>query len=234
MFDDVRSNLGITLMKEKDFYSGIVGSFDGLVDKFGSTMRHFPELVNKKIVDFNPLLPLGQYFTFFDYFHDEYAELLENNDVLNTVYLRLNEQLGEETFVGDWYTVEQSGIDNFAKVTGDQQWIHIDPERAKQQSPFKTTIAHGFLTLALIPLLTESVDPKKNIFPEAKMVVNYGLNRVIFPFPVKVGKRIRARARIIKLVPMKRGLEVVREITIEIENSTRSACIAETVLRLYF
>lgn len=221
-------------MKERDFYTGIVESFDDLVDKFGSTLRHFPELVNKKLDDFNTMLPLGQHVAFFDNYNDEKSTFLENNDVLKTVYLRLNEQLGEETFVGDWYTVEQSSVDQFAQLTGDQQWIHTSPDRAKKESPFRSTIAHGFLTLALIPYLTESVDPDKNIFPEAKMVVNYGLNRVLFPFPVKVGKRIRARARIIKLVPMKRGLEVVREIKIEIENSARSACIAETVLRLYF
>jgi len=221
-------------MKEKDFYTGIVESFDDFVDRFGSTIRHFPELVNKKLDGFHTLRPLGQYVAFFDQHEYQQAQFLKNNDALKAVYLRLNEQLGEETFVGDWYTVDQAGIDQFGLVTGDQQWIHTDPERAKSESPFKSTIAHGFLTLALIPLLTESVDPDKNIFPEARMVVNYGLNRVLFPFPVKVGKRIRARARIIRLVPMKRGLEVVREIKIEIEDSARSACIAETVLRLYF
>lgn len=119
-------------------------------------------------------------------------------------------------------------------VTGDQQWIHTSPDRAKKESPYRTTIAHGFLTLALIPSLTDSVDPEKNIYPEARMVVNYGLNSVVFPFPIKIGKRIRARTRVTKLVPMKRGLEVVREIKIEIENISRPACIAETVVRLYF
>lgn len=232
-------------MKEKEFYAGIVESFkknhiryqstyDDLIDKFGSTIRHIPERVNRKLVDSNILTTLGQYVTFLDDTDAKTALLLEGNDVLKTVYLRLNEHLGEETFVGDWYTVEQSNVDQFAKITGDQQWIHTSPDRAKKESPYRTTIAHGFLTLALIPFLTDSVDPEKNIYPEARMVVNYGLNSVIFPFPIKIGKRIRARARITKLVPMKRGLEVVREIKIEIENTARSACIAETVVRLYF
>ncbi len=218
-------------MKEKEFYADIIESFDDVIDKF----RQFPELVNRKLVDSTILTTLGQYATFLDYDCDaKIALLLEKNNDLKAVYLRLNEHLGEETFVGDWYTVEQSSVDQFAQVTGDQQWIHTSPDRAKKESPYRTTIAHGFLTLALIPLLTDSVDPEKNIYPEARMVVNYGLNSVVFPFPIKIGKRIRARARVTKLVPMKRGLEVVREIKIEIENSTRPACIAETVVRLYF
>lgn len=232
-------------MKEKEFYTDIVESFrknhiryqssyDDLIDKFGSTIRQFPDLVNRKLVDSNVLISLGKYVSFLGNEEAQIALLLEKNDVLKTVYLRLNAHLGEETFVGDWYTVEQASVDQFALVTGDQQWIHTSPDRAKKESPYRTTIAHGFLTLALIPLLTDSVDPEKNIYPEARMVVNYGLNSVVFPFPIKIGKRIRAHARITKLVPMKRGLEVVREIKIEIENSTRPACIAETVVRLYF
>ncbi|PHS23668.1 MAG: dehydratase [Methylophaga sp.] len=209
-------------------------SYDDLIDKFGSTIRQFPDLVNRKLVDSNVLISLGKYVSFLGNEEAQIALLLEKNDVLKTVYLRLNAHLGEETFVGDWYTVEQASVDQFALVTGDQQWIHTSPDRAKKESPYRTTIAHGFLTLALIPLLTDSVDPEKNIYPEARMVVNYGLNSVVFPFPIKIGKRIRAHARITKLVPMKRGLEVVREIKIEIENSTRPACIAETVVRLYF
>jgi len=206
-----------------------------LFDKVESTIRHFPEIINKKIAYArNMSFPLGQYLHFFDHTQQDKAALFEQSDGLKAVYTRLSEKLGEESYIGEWYTVDQEGIDRFAKVTGDQQWIHTDPERAKTESPFKTTIAHGFLTLALIPLLTDSVSPEKSLYPEAKMVVNYGLNRVLFPFPVKAGKRIRARTRVIKLISMKRGLEVVREVRIEIENSTRPACIAETVLRLYF
>ncbi len=233
-------------MKEKEFYTSIVESFkknhdkyqlsyDELIEKLGTTIRQFPELVNKKIIDSNVLNNFGQYLHFFDSIEKEkIALLLEQNDALKIVYTRLNENLGKETFVGEWYTVEQSTVNQFAKVTGDQQWIHISADRAKKESPYRSTIAHGFLTLALIPFLTDSVDPEKNIFPEAKMVVNYGLNSVLFPFPIKIGKRIRAHARVTKLVPMKRGLEVVREITIKIEGIAKPACIAETVLRLYF
>ncbi|WMS85737.1 MaoC family dehydratase [Pleionea litopenaei] len=150
------------------------------------------------------------------------------------VYQELQEQLGEETFVGEWLLVDQKCINQFAEVTGDKQWIHTDAERAAEESPFKTTIAHGFLTLSLIPALTDTVNSDNNPYPDAKMVVNYGLNQVRFPFPVKSGSRVRARTRLIGLTPMKRSIEIVNEVSIEVENSKRLACVAETVLRLYF
>ncbi len=149
-------------------------------------------------------------------------------------YQKLQQQLGEETFVGEWYTVDQKCIDQFAAVTQDQQWIHTDPERAAKESPFKSTIAHGFLTLSLLPMLTEAVDEAKNPYPEAKMAVNYGLNQVRFPYPVRSGSRVRAHTKLIELSPMRKSIELVNEVSIEIENSKRLACVAETVLRLYF
>ncbi len=151
-----------------------------------------------------------------------------------TTYKALKQKIGQETFLGEWQTVDQECINKFADITGDNQWIHTDPERAVIESPFKSTIAHGFLTLALIPTLTETVDPDNNPYPEAKMVVNYGLNRVRFPFPVKAGSRVRARKKLISVTPTKRSIEVVNEVSIEVENRTRPACVAETVLRLYF
>ncbi|WP_144392860.1 MaoC family dehydratase [Pleionea sediminis] len=150
------------------------------------------------------------------------------------VYEELHEQLNQETFVGDWFMVDQACINQFAAVTGDKQWIHTEPERAANESPFKTTIAHGFLTLSLIPTLTDAVNSENNPYPGAKMVVNYGLNQVRFPFPVKSGSRVRARTTLVGLTPMKRSIEVVNEVSIEVENSKRLACVAQTVLRLYF
>ncbi|MEE4244330.1 MAG: MaoC family dehydratase [Kangiellaceae bacterium] len=147
------------------------------------------------------------------------------------VFSKLQQQIGQETFVGDWYMVDQRCIDQFAEVTGDHQWIHTNPERAAKESPFKTTIAHGFLTLSLIPSLTQA---EKDPYPEAKMIVNYGLNQVRFPFPVRSGSRVRARTKLIELVAMKRSIEVVNEVSIEVENSKRMACVAQTVVRLYF
>jgi acyl dehydratase len=154
--------------------------------------------------------------------------------VAERVFKSLKKQLGTETFLGNWYLVDQNCIDQFADVTGDHQWIHTDPDRAREESPFKSTIAHGFLTLALIPTLTESDNPDNNPFPEARIVVNSGLNQVRFPFPVKSGSRVRARTRLIEVIPMRRSIEVVNEVSIEVEKSRRPACVAETVMRLYF
>ncbi|MCP4955044.1 MaoC family dehydratase [Photobacterium aquimaris] len=146
----------------------------------------------------------------------------------------LTASLGEEIHVGEWLTVDQLRINNFANVTEDHQWIHTDPQKAAVESPFKTTIAHGFLTLSLLSVLTDSVDPASPKFPSAKMTVNYGLNQVRFPYPVKSGVNIRARTKIQSVTPIKRGLEIVQEITVEIEGCRRPACVAESVMRLYF
>ncbi|WP_064609072.1 MaoC family dehydratase [Photobacterium sp. J15] len=146
----------------------------------------------------------------------------------------LNETLGEVIHVGKWLTVDQERINAFADVTEDHQWIHTDPERAAAESPFKTTIAHGFLTLSLLSVLTDSVDPENQKFPTAKMTVNVGLNKVRFPYPVKSDNRVRASTKIQSVTPIKRGLEIVQELTIEIEGVRRPGCVAESVIRLMF
>ena len=146
----------------------------------------------------------------------------------------LNATLGEEIHIGDWLLIDQERINQFAHATDDHQWIHTDPTRAASESPFKTTIAHGFLTLSLLSVLTDSVDPDNTRYPKAKMAVNYGLNQVRFPYPVKVGHRVRARTKIQSVTPIKRGLEIVQEISVEIENCRRPGCVAESVIRLYF
>jgi len=156
------------------------------------------------------------------------------NKASEKAYKDLKKLLGQETFVGEWTKIGQNCIDQFAAVTGDTQWIHTDPERAKKESPFKTTIAHGFLTLALIPKLTNAIDPENTLYPDARMIVNYGLNQVRFPFPVKSGSRVRARTRLIALTPLKNSIELVNETSIEVENRTRFACVAQTVMRLYY
>jgi len=132
------------------------------------------------------------------------------------VYNELSEKIGQVIHVGDWIHVDQERINQFGLVTEDMQWIHTDPERAAVESPFKTTIAHGFLTLALLPKLTDSVNPDNNLFPTAKMVVNIGLNQVRFPYPVKSGNNLRASSTLTKVTPIKKGLEIEREIKVEI------------------
>ena len=149
-------------------------------------------------------------------------------------YNKWYQHLDEETFTGEWHVIDQECINQFADVTDDNQWIHTNPERAAEESPFGGTIAHGFLTLALLPKLTDSVNPENNPYPEARMLVNYGLNRVRFPYPVKAGSEVRARTKLIDVVPAKRSVDIVNEISVEINGCRRLACVAETVLRVYF
>jgi acyl dehydratase len=140
----------------------------------------------------------------------------------------LQQRVGEELAVGDWVTVDQATIDKFAEATGDRQWIHVDAERAKQ-GPFGTTIAHGFLTLSLLPRLAESAIT----IDDVRMGVNYGLNRVRFPAPVPSGSRIRARMKLLAYDAIDGGAQLVMEVTMERDGGDKPVCVAETVSRRY-
>jgi acyl dehydratase len=146
----------------------------------------------------------------------------------------LKPQIGTETFVGEWFEITQDRINQFADVTEDHQWIHVDVERAKTMSPFGTTIAHGFLTLSLIPYLTDTVTPDEPPFPDLKMAVNYGLNKVRFPAPVKTGDRIRVRSMLQSAEQVKGSLQSISLLTVEIEGQEKPCCVAEMVVRFYF
>ena len=156
-----------------------------------------------------------------------------SNENIKKAYDKIKNHVGEEILVGQWETVNQDQINRFADLTGDNQWIHTDVEKAKIESPFKSTIAHGFLTLSLIPKLTENFD-FESIHPGLKMIVNCGLNQVRFPYPVKSGSKIRGRVKITNLTPKKNNIELVNEVSIEVEGRKRFGCVAETVLRLYY
>ncbi|TLM67851.1 MAG: MaoC family dehydratase [Deltaproteobacteria bacterium] len=147
----------------------------------------------------------------------------------------LQENFGAEIAVGDWLAIDQQRIDAFAEATGDRQWIHVDPERARRESPYGTTIAHGFLTLSLLPFLTggNSPDYLRRHFPGMRLRVNYGLNKLRFPAPVKCGDRIRARTLLKNAVLLDRGLEVVYVFTVDIEGQDKPALVAEQLLRVY-
>ena len=137
---------------------------------------------------------------------------------------------GSELGVSDWLTVDQAKIDAFANCTGDHQFIHVNPELAKQ-TPFGTTIAHGFLTLSLLPVLAYGVLPA---IDGAKMGVNYGMNKLRFMAPVKSGKRIRARFKLIDVTERAPGvLQSTTEVTAEIEGEDKPALIAEWVSLTY-
>lgn len=147
----------------------------------------------------------------------------------------LRQSFGREIVVGDWLTIDQPRIDAFAAATGDTQWIHIDPERAKRESPYGTTVAHGFLTLSLLPFLTggNSPDFLRRHFPGMRLRVNYGLNKLRFPSPVRCGDRIRARTTLKEAMLLDKGIEVVYLYTVDIDGGSKPALVAEQVLRVY-
>lgn len=137
--------------------------------------------------------------------------------------------VGEEIAVSDWVEVTQQRIDEFARATGDHQWIHVDPQRAAK-GPFGTTIAHGYLTLSMLPMFMQSAIELRGV----RMSVNYGLNRVRFPAPVPAGSRLRARFRVVSVEEIgDAGLQIVTEATVEREGAERPVCIAQTVARRY-
>ena len=137
--------------------------------------------------------------------------------------------IGQEVGTSSWLTIEQDRIDRFAEATGDHQWIHVDPERAKD-GPFGSTIAHGFLTLSLIPGLSWEIYTIEG----ARLSVNYGLNKLRFITPVKVGSRVRAHLAIadVQDVPGN-ALHVAMNVTIELEGAQKPAAVAETLTRVY-
>ncbi|MDJ0350753.1 MaoC family dehydratase [Cryobacterium sp. PH29-G1] len=132
-----------------------------------------------------------------------------------------------ELGVSDWHRVEQHQVQGFADATGDQQWIHVDPVRAAA-GPFGGPVAHGYLTLSMIPFFAGQVYRVVGV----KMVVNYGLNKVRFPSPVPVDSRVRNRLTLLAVTPTARGSQVIIRHRIEVEDSPRPACIAETVTLL--
>lgn len=142
----------------------------------------------------------------------------------------LGEWVGREIGVTDWFPVTQNLIQQFAEVTGDRQWIHLDQNRARQESRFRTTIAHGFLTLSLLSCFIRQV---LEIRGGVGMTVNYGLNRVRFPAPVRADCRIRAHFVVQSVEPVPGALEAVFEVKIETEGSAKPCCVAEWVLRYY-
>ena len=140
----------------------------------------------------------------------------------------LRAAVGEHIGYSEWHEVTQDQVNAFADATGDHQWIHVDPERAAQ-GPFGTTIAHGFLTLSLIPKLMSQIFRLEGV----RMGVNYGLNRVRFPSPVPTESRIRAGQRLVSVEDIPDGVHVVSEVTVEREGGDKPCCVAETVTRYY-
>ena len=141
----------------------------------------------------------------------------------------LSTWLGLEVAVSDWVTITQQRIHQFADATGDHQWIHVDVERAAKESPFGSTIAHGFLTLSLVPHLKDLCMEYAGV----KMGVNYGTNRVRFMAPVKVDSKLRGRFKLMAVEEIKGGVQMTWECTLEMEGHGKPACVAELVTRAY-
>lgn len=138
-------------------------------------------------------------------------------------------KVGQEVVVSDWLEVTQERIDQFADATGDHQWIHVDVERARRESPFGTTIAHGFLTLSLLShFLNNSLE-----FGDSKMGVNYGCNRLRFTAPVKTGSRLRARFKLKEFQRIEGGAQMIWDVAMECEGQEKPALVAEWVGRRY-
>jgi acyl dehydratase len=140
----------------------------------------------------------------------------------------LEHLVGQPVGVSDWVEVTQQRIQLFADATGDHQWIHVDPARAKA-GPFGTTIAHGFLTLSLLP----EMSAKAFAISDVRMGVNYGLNRVRFPAPVPSGSRLRGHFKLAAFEPLEGGAQLTVEVTMERQGSDKPVCVAESVSRRY-
>ncbi|MER8182070.1 MaoC family dehydratase [Kitasatospora sp. NPDC094015] len=136
--------------------------------------------------------------------------------------------VGTELGTSEWHTLDQQRVDLFAEATGDHQWIHVDPARAKE-SPFGGTIAHGYLTLSLIPVLAKECYQVEGV----RMALNYGSDKVRFPAPVPVGTAVRATAVLVSAEEVAGGLQAVVRYTITSEDSPKPHCVAETITRFY-
>ncbi|MBZ5556467.1 MAG: MaoC family dehydratase [Acidobacteriia bacterium] len=141
----------------------------------------------------------------------------------------IRDRVGKELAVSDWVEITQQRIDEFANATGDRQWIHVDPARAAAESPFKTTIAHGFLTLSLISeLMRKAVQ-----FTGLRMAINYGVNRVRFVSPVPSGSRVRGRFTPAAVDDVTGGVQVTWQATVERDGGDKPSCVAEWIVRYY-
>jgi len=150
------------------------------------------------------------------------VRIIENLDTLAAL-------AGQEVAISDWLVVDQARIDQFAEATGDHQWIHVDPERARRESPYRATIAHGYLTLSLVPHLIASCIRIDGI----AMAINYGLDRVRLPAPVISGGRVRARVALDRVEAIPGGVQATWTATVELEQGDKPACVAQMLARYY-
>jgi len=144
-------------------------------------------------------------------------------------YDEIESLVGQETGISDWFEVTQDKVNLFAEATGDHQWIHVDVERAKKEMPTGGTIAHGYMTLSLIPMLSAQIMRIEGV----TRGINYGCNKVRFTNMVPVGSRVRGRQKLLQVEKRAGGLQLINEFTIEIEGADRPACVAQTISIVY-
>jgi len=137
--------------------------------------------------------------------------------------------VGQEVAVSDWVQISQERVNQFAEATGDYQWIHLDVERCKRESPYGGPIAHGYLTLSLLPMLMQNSLRMSDV----RMSVNYGLNKVRFPSPVPVGSKVRSRITVMSVEDIEGGAQITWLVTIEREGGDKPVCVAESISRRY-
>lgn len=153
---------------------------------------------------------------------------------LDAAIAELAPKIGTELHVSPWVTITQERIDDFADATGDHQWIHVDPARARAESPFGATIAHGYLVLSLYPSMRGHDGRNTPPLPGVTRTINYGVNRVRFPSPVRAGSRLRGHFELVGAAGRGDALQVVERFTVEIESGEKPACVAEIVRLMYF
>ena len=141
----------------------------------------------------------------------------------------LKSLVGQEIAVSDWVQISQERVNQFAEATGDYQWIHLDVERCERESPFGGPIAHGYLTLSLLPMLMQNSVRMTDV----RMGVNYGLNKVRFPAPVPVGSKVRSRTTVLSVEDIEGGAQVTWLVTVEREGGDKPVCVAESISRRY-
>lgn len=137
--------------------------------------------------------------------------------------------VGQDLATSNWVEISQERVNQFAEATGDHQWIHVDVERSKRESPYGGTVAHGFLTLSLLPMLMHDAIELRGV----RMGVNYGLNRVRFPAPLPVGSRVRGHLKVLEVEDIAGGIQLTLLVTVEREGGDKPVCVAESVSRRY-
>lgn len=200
-----------------------------LMERFEPQFREFRESINTSVSNSFA----SQWISRLNLLINEEQSVLRFNATpeARLLYDKLQVHLGTEIHSSTWHQITQEQINLFAYTTGDRQWIHIDNERAQRDSPFRSTIAHGYLLLALLPVLRSG--DSSQFYPEARFVVNSGLKDLRFLTPVKPEQRIRSRTYLMDMTLYRRHIEVVEDVVVEIENSERTALTATIEIKLF-